>query len=89
MNGYKKLEQRIARQASKHSSTSATLEPLYIQLIGLVENIHEWSGDIATALPHNLARHRYSPLDEATMEFLLREMRERPSGPRGGWPRPG
>jgi IS5 family transposase len=70
----KKLQQQIAPQASKHSSTSATLEPLYIQLIGLVENIHEWSGDIATALPHNLARHRYSPLDEATMEFLLQEM---------------
>ena len=70
----KKLEQKIARQASKHSSTSATLEPPYIQLIGLVENIHEWSGDIATTLAHNLARHRYSPLDEATMEFLLREM---------------
>jgi len=70
----KRLEQKIARQASKHSSTSATLEPLYIQLIGLVENIHEWSGDIAAALAHNLARHRYSPLDEATMEFLLREM---------------
>lgn len=70
----KKLEQRIARQASKHSSSNATLEPLYIQLIGLIENIHEWSGDIAAALAHNLARHRYSPLDEATMEFLLREM---------------
>ena len=70
----KKLQQQIARQASKHSSTGATLEPLYIQLIGLVENIHEWSGDIATALAHNLARQRYSPLDEATMEFLLREM---------------
>jgi IS5 family transposase len=70
----KKLQQQIARQASKHSSTGATLEPLYIQLIGLVENIHEWSGDIATALAHNLARQRYSPLDQATMEFLLQEM---------------
>ena len=70
----KKLEQRIARQASKHTSTGATLEPLYIQLIGLVENIHEWSGDIATALAHNFARQRYSPLDQATMEFLLQEM---------------
>jgi IS5 family transposase len=70
----KKLQQQIARQASKHSSTGATLEPPYIQLIGLVENIHEWSGDIATALAHNLARHQYSPLDEATMEFLLQEM---------------
>jgi len=70
----KKLQQQIARQASKHSSTGATLEPLYIQLIGLVENIHEWSGDIATALAHNFARQRYSPLDQATMEFLLQEM---------------
>ncbi len=67
----KKLQQKIARKASKYSSTSATLKPLYLQLIRLVENIHEWSGDIATALAHNLARYWYSPLDQATMEFLL------------------
>lgn len=70
----KKLQQKIARKASKHSSTSATLEPLYIQLIRLVENIHEWSGDIATMLAGNLVRHRYSILDQATMEFLLQQV---------------
>lgn len=70
----KKLQQKIARKASKHSNTSATLEPLYIQLIRLVENIHEWSGDIATMLAGNLVRHRYSILDQATMEFLLQQV---------------
>lgn len=70
----KKLQQKIARKASKHSSAGPTLEPLYIQLIRLVENICQWSGDIAVALVDNLARHRYSLLDQATMEFLLQQM---------------
>jgi IS5 family transposase len=70
----KKLEQKIGRKASKHSSTSATLEPLYIQLIHLVENICAWSGDIAAALAGNLIGHRYSVLDQATMEFLLQQV---------------
>lgn len=70
----KKLQQKIARKASKHSSASATLEPPYRQLIRLVENIHEWSGDIATAVAGNLVRRRYAALDQATMEFLLKEV---------------
>lgn len=70
----KKLEQKIGRKASKHSSTSAMLEPLYIQLIHLVENICAWSGDIAAALASNLVGHRYSVLDQATMEFLLQQV---------------
>jgi len=70
----KKLEQKIGRKASKHSSTSTTLEPLYIQLIHLVDNICAWSGDIAAALAGNLVGHRYSVLDQATMEFLLQQM---------------
>lgn len=70
----KRLQQKIARKASKHSSAGATLEPLYIQLICLVERICARSGDIATALAGNLARHRYPALDQATMEFLLQQM---------------
>jgi len=70
----KRLERKIARKASKHPSAGATLKSLYIQLIRLVENICEWSGDIATALAGNLARHRYPVLDQATMEFLLQQM---------------
>jgi len=70
----KRLQQKIARKASKHSSASATLTPLYIQLIRLVENICEWSGDIAVPLAGNLAWHRYSTLDQATMEFLLQQI---------------
>jgi len=70
----KRLQQKIARKASKHSSADATLEPLYIQLIRLVENICEWSADIALALAGNLARHRYAALDQATMAFLLQQI---------------
>ena len=70
----KRLQQKIARKSSKHPQAGATLKPLYLQLVRLVENIHEWSGDIAAALAHNLARHRYSPLDQATMEFLLQQL---------------
>ena len=70
----KRLQQKIARKASRHSSADASLEPLYIQLIRLVENICEWSADIATALEQNLARHRYSTLDQATMAFLLQQI---------------
>ncbi len=70
----KKLQQKISRKASKHSSTSATLEPLYIQLIRLVEDICEWSGDIAVALAGNVVGQRYSVLGQATMEFLLQQV---------------
>ena len=70
----KKLQQRIARKASKHPSASATLEPLYIQLIRLVEDICEWSGDIAVALASNVVGQRYSVLGQATMEFLLQQV---------------
>lgn len=70
----KRLQQKIARKASKHSSADASLEPLYIQLIRLVENICEWSADIAIVLERNLARHRYSTLDQATMAFLLQQI---------------
>ncbi|MCH7884551.1 MAG: ISNCY family transposase [Planctomycetes bacterium] len=70
----KRLQQKIARKATKHPSAGPTLEPLYIQLIRLVERICEWSGDIGTALAGNLARHRYPTLDQATMEFLLQQI---------------
>ncbi len=70
----KRLQQKIGRKASKHSSTIAMLEPLYIQLIRLVENICEWSGDIAAVLTDNLVRHRYSALDQVTIEFLLQQI---------------
>jgi IS5 family transposase len=70
----KRLQQKIARKASKHPRAGATLEPLYIQLIRLVENICEWSGDIATPVAHNLARHGYPALDQATMQFLLQQL---------------
>ena len=70
----KKLQQKIARKASKHSSATATLEPLYIQLIRLVEDICEWSGDIAVALAGHVVGKRYSVLGQATMEFLLQQV---------------
>jgi IS5 family transposase len=70
----KKLQRKIARKASKHPHAGATLKPLYIQLIRLVENICEWSADIAMAIAQNITRSRYRPLEQATIQFLLEQV---------------
>ena len=70
----KKLQQKIARKASKTPQSIETLKPLYIRLFGLVENILQWSGEIAQLLPPKIARRLYGPLDQAAMEFCLKEL---------------
>jgi IS5 family transposase len=70
----KKLQQRIARKASKNARSAEALKPLYIRLFGLVENILLWSGDIAERLTLKIARHRYAPVVRATMEFCLGDL---------------
>ena len=67
----KKLQQKIARRASKKSSAAEAVKPLYIKLFGLVENILQWSGEIAEDLAPRIAKHRYGPMEQATMEFCL------------------
>ena len=70
----KKLQQRIARKASKNPKSTEALERLYIKLFGLVENLLQWSGEIAEVLARKIAGHRYGPFDQATMEFCLKDL---------------
>jgi len=70
----KKLQQKIARRASKKSSASEAVKPLYIKLFGLVENILQWSGEVAELLAPKIAGHRYGPMPQATMEFCLKDL---------------
>lgn len=70
----KKLQQRIARKASKNSRAAAALEPLYIKLFRLVENILQWSDEIAGAFTQRSTRHRHGALVQATMEFLVKDI---------------
>lgn len=58
----KRLQQKIARKASKNPRSAEALEPLYTRLFGLVENILNWSGEIAEALARKISKHRYAPL---------------------------
>jgi len=70
----KKLYQKISRKASKHPRSAQALEPLYTRLFGLVENILQWSDEIAESLVRKISKHRYAPLVEAMMESCLKEL---------------
>ena len=70
----KKLQQRIARKASKTPQSIEALQPLYIRLFGLVGNILQWSGEIAQLLPPKIAGRLYGPLDQATIESCLKDL---------------
>ena len=64
----KKLQQRIARKASKRPHAAETLKPLYSKLFCLVDGILGWTDEIVEALGRRIAR---SPRDA-----LVREMME-------------
>lgn len=71
----KRLQQKIARKASSKSPRSAeAVKSLYIKLFGLVENMLQWSGDIAEGLAAKIARHRYNPVVRAMMELCLGDL---------------
>ena len=70
----KKLQQKIARKASRNSRAIEVLKPLHTRLFCLIENILQWSDEIAEALAHKIAQDRYEPLAEATMAFCLKEL---------------
>jgi len=70
----KKLQQKIARKASKNPRSAEALEPLYTRLFRLAENILQWSGEIAEALTRKIAKRRYSELVQATMAFYVKEI---------------
>ena len=70
----KRLSQKIARKASKKPKAATAMKPLYIRLFELVQNIYEWSDEIAEALARHLVRGRYGDLDHATMELCRNEL---------------
>lgn len=70
----KNLQQKIARKASKNARSAEALKPLYIRLFGLVGNILQWSDQIAELLAAKIARHRYGPVEQATIEFCLNDL---------------
>lgn len=70
----KRLQQKIARKASKHPGAAEALKPAYIKLFGLMENILQWSGDIAERLAPKIAKHLYGPLVQAALEGCLNDL---------------
>jgi len=58
----KRLQQKIARKASKKGRSAGTIKPLYIKLIGLVEGICEWSDRITKTLKTGLSKTNSIPL---------------------------
>jgi IS5 family transposase len=70
----KKLQQKIGRKASKSRQAVEALKPLYIKLFGLVENMLQWSDEIAERLAQQSVQQRYAPLEQATMEFCRKEL---------------
>jgi transposase, IS5 family len=70
----KRLQQKVARKASKNARSAEALKPLYIRLFSLVENILQWSADIAQKLAVKSAKQRYSPFMQATMEAFLDDL---------------
>ncbi len=71
----KKLQQKIARTASKSAAAREMLETLYTKLIRLVEGIVDWSAEVAGALVRDLARDGYHPLEQAARTFLVEQIR--------------
>jgi IS5 family transposase len=70
----KRLYQKITRKASKRSGSAQALEPLYTKLFRLVENILQWSGEIAESLARKISRRRYRPLVEPTAAACLQDL---------------
>ncbi len=70
----KRLQQKIARKASKNPGTAEALKPLYIRLFGLVENMLQWSSDVVESLASRIAKHRYGPMVQAVMEACLKDL---------------
>jgi IS5 family transposase len=71
----KRLAQRIARKAARNPKAIEALKPLYIRLFELIENILQWSDDLACKLAPRIAAGRYGPLEAAALEFCLQELR--------------
>jgi transposase, IS5 family len=70
----KRLQQKIARKAVRKPKSSEALKPLYIRLFEKVENVLQWSADLAEPLAAQIAQHRYGLLEQADLEYCLQEL---------------
>lgn len=70
----KRLQQKIARQASNKGPSAKAIKPLYIKLIGLLEGIGQWSDMILKALEIQIAKKQSSPFERATVEYLREQI---------------
>ena len=70
----KKLQQKIARKAARNPKAAEALKPLYIRLFERVENILQWSDDMAKGMASRIAAHRYGPQEQAALEPCLKEL---------------
>jgi IS5 family transposase len=70
----KKLQQKIGRLASKKARSRKALRLLYCRLFGLVDNILQWSDEIAERLAQPSVQQRYAVLEQATMECCRKEL---------------
>ena len=70
----KKLAQKISRKASKSARSREALKLLYGKLFGLMENMFQWSSEIAEVLAQAIVQHRHTPLEETTMECCRKEL---------------
>ena len=70
----KRLHQKIARQASKKARAQEAVKPLYSKLFALVENILQWSDEVAERLALPSVQQRYALLEQATMESCRQEL---------------
>lgn len=71
----KRLFVQIGRKAGKGKRTSE-LKPLFEDLVGRVEGIFAWAGDVRRELQKRRSKHRYGLLDDAVAEALIEEVAE-------------
>jgi IS5 family transposase len=70
----KKLHQQITRKASRRPRATEARKHLYIRLFGLIENILQWSDEIAEALAPKVSKRRHPPLVLTAMTFYLKDL---------------
>ncbi len=69
----KRLAQKIGRKAGKRNAVTE-LKPLYNELIGRVEAISEWAGEVRQELLKRRKNQRYGLLDDAMAHALAEEL---------------
>lgn len=69
----KRVQQKISRKAANKERSPRAIKSLYIKLIGLVEDICEWTDNILKALDGS--KKSSSTFDQATVEYVQLQMR--------------